>query len=222
MPEINYESARRTMIASQLRTSDVLEERLLEAVARLPREDFVPAEYRNIAYVDVQIPIAEGAALLQPRLEGRMAQALEIQPRDTVLEVGTGSGYFAALLGLLAHAGRVTSVEIDAALAVAARARIARAGLTNVTVVEGDANRGVAMDLRYDAIAITASLPQLPEHFRQALNIGGRLVAVLGEAPAMEMVCIRRIGPAQFERRSLFETELPALRNAPRGSRFTF
>lgn len=220
---MELERARFNMIEQQIRPWDVLDQKVLDLLARIPREDFVPEDYRRLAYADIAVPIGEGEVMMHPKLEGRMLQALDLHPTDVVLEIGTGSGYVTALLAAATH--HVYSVEIHPSLQAQAAARLAAHGVENVTLEVGDAALGWDLhDLRYDAIVLTGSMPVLPDAFPAMLNRGGRLFAVVGESPVMEAVLIRREGEHDHDlsRESLFETELPPLRNAPRPRRFVF
>ncbi|HHH35866.1 MAG TPA: protein-L-isoaspartate O-methyltransferase [Gammaproteobacteria bacterium] len=220
---MELERARFNMIEQQIRPWDVLDQKVLDLLARIPREDFVPEDYRRLAYADIAVPIGEGEVMMHPKLEGRMLQALDLHPTDVVLEIGTGSGYVTALLAAATH--HVYSVEIHPSLQSQATARLAARGVENVTLEVGDAARGWDLhDLRYDVIVLTGSTPVLPDAFPAMLNRGGRLFAVVGESPVMEAVLIRREGEHghDLSREPLFETELPPLRNAPRPRRFVF
>ncbi|WP_127478810.1 protein-L-isoaspartate O-methyltransferase family protein [Sulfurivermis fontis] len=215
---MNLEQARHNMIAQQIRPWEVVDDQVLDLIMRTPREDFVPPPYRNLAFTDIALPLGHGQVMMPPRLEARLLQALAVQPDESVLEIGTGSGYVTALLAQLAR--HVYSVEIVPQLKQAAEQRLAARGLTNVTVDEGDAAAGWPRRGSYDVIAVTGSLPELPQALQQELNIGGRLFVVVGEAPAMEALLITRVGENHWTRESLFETELPPLQNAPRPPRF--
>ncbi|MEW6646169.1 MAG: protein-L-isoaspartate O-methyltransferase [Pseudomonadota bacterium] len=215
---MNLEQARHNMIVQQIRPWDVVDDQVLDLIMRTPREDFVLPPYRNLAFTDTALPIGHGQVMMPPRLEARLLQALAVQPDESVLEIGTGSGYVTALLAQLAR--HVYSVEIVPQLKQAAEQRLAARGLTNVTVDEGDAAAGWPRRGNYDVIAVTGSLPELPQALQQELNIGGRLFVVVGEAPAMEALLITRTGENEWARESLFETELPPLQNAPRSQRF--
>lgn len=220
---MELEQARFNMIEQQIRPWDVLDQKVLDLLAQIPREDFVPPDYRRLAYADTAIPIGEGEVMMHPKLEGRMLQALDLHPTDVVLEVGTGSGYVTALLASVTR--HVYSVDIHPRLQEEASARLAAHGIENVTLESGDAARGWDKHgLCYDVIVLTGSLPLLPETFQNTLNRGGRLFAVVGEAPVMEAVLMRRVGEHQHDigREDLFETEVPPLRNAPRPRRFVF
>jgi protein-L-isoaspartate(D-aspartate) O-methyltransferase len=192
---------------------------VLETMQRVPREAFVPAAYRDVAFADMAVPLGHGQHMLTPKLEGRILQALELQPDDAVLEVGTGSGYFAACLGTLART--VTSLEIHADLAEAARGRLARTGASNVTVETADAF-GHSPASRYDVIVLTGSMPVYDPRFEQALADGGRLLVVVGEGHVMEARRITLAGPGQWRRESLFETVIDPLLHAVEPPRFVF
>ena len=220
MLPVNFDAARDLMIKSQLRTWDVLDQRVLDLVARMPREEYVPAAYRNIAYVDMNIPLGHGEVMMAPKLEARLLQELEIDPQDKILEIGTGSGYMAALLANLGR--QVVSVEIRPEFTAAAAARLAHHGVRNITLEVGDAALGWDRQKPYDVIVITGSLPILPETFQQSLAPGGRMIAIVGRAPAMEVRRIRRLDANSFHEDSLFETVLPPLINATEPSRFVF
>lgn len=217
MVEINFEQARYNMIEQQIRPWDVLEQRILDLSNEVPREEYVPAQYRNLAFTDMEIPLGHGHSMMPPRLESRMLQSLNIQKDDKVLEVGTGSGYVTALLARLA--GHVTSVEIVPEFKQQAEAKLAQQGITNVTLLEGDAANG--WEGRYDVIVVTGSLPCDAGAFEQGLNIGGRLFAVLGEVPVMEAMLITRISEHEWRRENLFELLLEPLTNAPQPQRFS-
>jgi len=217
---MNFDVARDVMIKSQLRTWDVIDQRVLDLVARMPRQDYVPAAYRNIAYVDMNIPLGHGEVMMAPKLEARLLQELEIDPQDKILEIGTGSGYMTALLAGLGR--QVVSVEIRPEFTAEAAAKLAHHGVRNITLEVGDAALGWDRQKPYNVILITGSLPILPEAFRQSLAPGGRMIAIVGRAPAMEVRRIRRLDAQSFQEDSLFETVLPPLVNATEPSRFVF
>lgn len=220
MNTMNIELARHNMVEQQIRTWDVLDPRILDLVAHAPREDYVPAPYRNLAFADLNLPLGEGEVMMMPKLEARLLQALDIRPQDKILEIGTGSGYLTSLLAALGK--HVVSVELNPELARTAAERLAAHGVKNVTLEIGDGARGWDKQAPYDVIVITGSLPVLPENFQNSLAPGGRLVAVVGNSPAMEALLIRRRNERHFETRSLFETDLPPLRNAYEPARFVF
>jgi protein-L-isoaspartate(D-aspartate) O-methyltransferase len=216
---MDVEQARFNMIEQQVRTWDVLDQRVLDLLATVPREDFVPERYRNLAFVDMQIPLDHDQAMMEPRLEARMVQALELTPRDKVLEIGTGSGYMTALLAKLA--GQVTSVEIFEDMSRAAGGKLAAHGIDNVSLQVGDAARGWEGG-PWDAIILTGSVPILPEAYRRALTVGGRLMAVVGTLPVMEARLVRRTSETVWEERSEFDTEVAPLLNCEEPSAFVF
>ncbi|PWG64892.1 protein-L-isoaspartate O-methyltransferase family protein [Spiribacter halobius] len=218
MTDVDLAQARFNMVEQQVRTWEVLNERVLDVIETLPREDFVPAAYRNLAYADVQIPIAHGQVMMEPKVEGRLLQCLDPQPGERALEIGTGTGYLAACLARLA--GQVTSVDLYPDFAELAGEHLASQGLRNVHLETGDAARGWEDGRRYDVIAVTGSLPELHEGFHRSLTIGGRLAVIVGTPPIMEALLITRIDDEQWATESLFDTSLPPLVGAPRQQRF--
>jgi protein-L-isoaspartate(D-aspartate) O-methyltransferase len=216
---LNVESARAQMIAQQVRAWDVSDERVLATLEAVRREEFVPEAYRDTAFADVAIPLGHGQSMLPPKLDGRILQALELKATDEVLEVGTGSGFLAACLAALAL--RVRSLEIYPDLAALAARNLRSAGVTSGSVETMDALRFEEVG-RYDAIAITASLPCYDARFERALKPGGRLFIVVGASPVMEALLVRRASGAACARTSLFETDIAPLVNAPQPPRFVF
>ncbi len=216
---LDLAAARRQMIDQQVRAWDVLDLDVLSVMERTPREEFAPPACRELAFADLCVPLAHGQRMLAPKLEGRILQSLEIVPDDRVLEVGTGSGYFAACLGGLARS--VRSLEIFGDLADAARANLARVGLHNVSVETADA---MTLELQgeYDVIALTGSLPVYDARFERALAPGGRLFVVTGTGPVMEALRITRTAPGEWRRESLFETVMDPLIHAPEPPKFVF
>jgi protein-L-isoaspartate(D-aspartate) O-methyltransferase len=215
---MNLEKARFNMIEQQIRTWEVLDQRVLDAMGSLPRDEFVPPTYRKLAYADVQLPLDEGQVMMPPKLEARMAQELRLTRNDSVLEVGTGSGFVTALLARLA--GHVYSVEIHESLSRQAATQLAAHGIDNVTLEVGDASRGWDAHAPYDAIAVTASVAVLGNQFQKQLKLGGRLFVIVGNSPVMEALLIRRVGEGEFARESLFETDLPCLKGAEKRQEF--
>lgn len=215
----NVEQARFNMIEQQIRPWEVLDGRVLELLKHVRREQFVPAGMKELAFADMEIPLGHGAAMWQPKLEARAVQELRITRKNKVLEVGTGSGYLTALLSSLA--GRVTSVEIEPELSAMAKQNLAALHRENVTLEVGDAARGWG-DEKYDVIVLTGSTPVLPDAFRNSLNVGGRLFAIVGDAPLMEAKLVTRVAPDAFETVNLLETCVAPLRNAAQPPRFSF
>lgn len=218
MTELNFEQARYNMVEQQVRTWEVLDERVLDVIESLPREAFVPEQYRNLAYADIQLPLPYDEVMMEPRLEARLLQALDPRPDESVLEIGTGTGYLSACLAQLA--GQVTSVDIQAEFRALAAARLAAQAIRNVCIEVGDAAQGWDDGQRYDAIAVTGSLPELHTGYHHSLSIGGRLFVIVGEQPIMEALLITRVGETQWATESLLDTSIRPLRNARRTERF--
>lgn len=215
----DVQSARRQMIEQQVRAWEVLDLRVLEALERVPREEFVPAAYRELAFADTSVPIGHGQAMLPPKVEGRILQALDLQPGDHVLEVGTGTGFFAACIGQLAR--RVRTIDIHAEFVSGAEATWRRVGAHNVAADVYDAMLLTERDA-YDAIALTGALPVYDPRFERALKVGGRLFATVGTGPLLEARRITRVGHDEWVRESLFETSMTPLIHAPEPPRFVF
>lgn len=216
---LDVAAARRQMIEQQVRAWDVLDLRVLAVMDRVRREEFTPPAYRELAFADMCVPLGHGQSMLAPKVEGRILQSLGVQPDDDVLEIGTGSGYFAACLAALAR--RVRSLEIHPELADAARGNLERTGAGNVRVDTQDAF-AIDLDGTYHAIALTGSLPIYDPRFERALAVGGRLFVTVGEGPIMEGRLVTRTGPDSWRRESVFETVMDPLLHAPRPSRFVF
>lgn len=218
--EMDFERARFNMIEQQIRPWEVLDQKVLDLLFRVRREEFVPEAYRLLAFADMEIPLGHGETMLQPKLEARMLQELAVQETDRVLEVGTGSGYMTALLASLA--AHVYSVEIIPEFSTSAGAKLAAHGFRNVTLEIGDAARGWDRHAPYDAIILTGSTPVLPEAFQESLKPGGRLLAVVGEPPIMEARLVTCISAGVYRSVGLFETCIAPLRNALQPERFVF
>jgi protein-L-isoaspartate(D-aspartate) O-methyltransferase len=213
------EAARRQMIEQQVRAAEVLDARVLEALAAVPRERFVPEGYRGVAFADVAIPIGHGQAMLPPSLEGRILQALAPERGERTLEIGTGTGFFAACLAQLA--GEVESIEIHADLAAGAVRTLAAAGFSGVQVATADAFAH-PFEPQYQVIAVTGSLPVYDPRFERALAPGGRLFVVVGGAPVMEARLVTRTGADSWLAESLFETSVEPLIHATAAPGFRF
>ena len=217
---MDLEKARFNMVESQIRPWGVLDQTVLDLLYRVKREEYVPPVFRSLAFSDLEIPIGHGQTMLAPKLEARMLQELRLSPTDKVLEVGTGSGYFTALLASLAR--HVISVEIIPALAAEAQAKLAAHEFTNVTLEVGDAARGWDKHAPYDVIVLTGATPVLPESLLTNLRPNGRLLAVVGEPPVMEARRVVMVEPGVFETEDLFETCIAPLVNAAKPVRFVF
>jgi len=221
---MNLEQARHNMVEQQIRPWEVSDPDVLELLYAVPREEFVPAAWRNLAFSDLEIPLIEGAGpgerMWAPKMEARALQALGLRRTERVLEVGTGSGYLTALL---AHrAAHVYSVEIRPELAALGRANLERHGADNVTLAVGDGARGYPEWAPYDVIVLTGSTAILPRSLSDSLAPGGRLFAVVGDAPAMAATLITCVAPGELRSTELFETVLAPLVNCAQPPRFRF
>lgn len=216
---MNIEAARQQMIEQQVRAWEVLDPRVLETMARVPRERFAPPEFRDLAFADTTTPLPCNQSMLPPKLDGRILQSLDVAPGETVLEIGAGSGFFAACLHDLG--GLVRTVELYSELATFAQHNLRDTGFAGVTVVNADATQWTDRET-YDVVVLTASLPEYDERWQQLLKARGRLFAVVGQGAAMEATLVTRAGDREFARASLFETAIDPLVNAKRPSPFVF
>jgi protein-L-isoaspartate(D-aspartate) O-methyltransferase len=214
------DTAHANMVNQQLRPNEVADARVLAAISDIPRENFLEPALKGLAYADVQLPIGCGQTMLSPMVEGRMLQALALQANETVLEIGTGSGYFTALLARLV--AKVISVEYFEALSRQAQDRLFTFDFHNIEFQVGDAAKSWPLPERVDAIVITAAFVTLPEDYLNQLKVGGRLLAVVGKAPAMSVQLIQRISEREWQTRSLFETVIPAMIHAEPKAEFEF
>lgn len=222
---LDIEQARYNMIEQQIRPWDVLDQSVLDLLPLVRREEFVPPQFRTLAFTDMDIPLQldgehTGEKMFAPKLEARFLQELGIKPHEHVLEIGTGSGYMAALL---AHkAQHVLSIEIDERLRRFAAANLARAGIGSVRVERGDGARGWPSRAPYDVIMVSGSLPVLPDGLLGQLKVGGRLAVIVGESPVMSAQIVTRVSESGYDTLRLFETDITPLRNAWRPSTFKF
>jgi protein-L-isoaspartate(D-aspartate) O-methyltransferase len=220
---MDTERARFNMIEQQIRPWEVLDPAVLGLLATVRREDFVPPALRALAFVDTQVPLSGGRYMLEPRVEARLLQELQMQRHEKVLEIGTGSGFMAALLGHRAQ--RVTTLESDPALADAATANLKRAGLSNVTVRRvgaAEAARGLPAEAPFDAILLSGSVADVPQGLLQQLKPGGRLLAIVGDEPIMRARLFTRAGDAAWSAVDLFDTVAPRLAGFAAAARFEF
>ncbi len=221
---MNIEQARFNMIEQQIRPWDVLNQGVLELLAVIKREDFVPPQYRALAFVDSEVPLptptGPGQCMLAPKVEARLLQELAVHKHERVLEIGTGSGYMAALL---AHkAQHVTTLEIDPGLARFATANLRRAGVMNATVINADGASGLPGDAPFDVIVLSGSVAEVPETLLAQLKVGGRLAAIVGFEPVMRALLITRSDHGGLERTVLFDTVAQRLRGFKEPTRFHF
>jgi len=212
--------AREQMVSNQLRTWDVLDDAILDAVRSLPRERFVPDGWRDVAYADIEIPLAHGQHMLAPKVVGRILQAVAVRPGERVLEIGTGSGYVTACLGRLG--AQVQSLEIHEDLALAARRNLDAVGLAGPRVVHADGFAAAGAHETFDVVVLTGSLPLYDARFESQLRPGGRLFVVVGDGPAMQARLVTRDAAGGRAQQGLFETRIDPLLNAPRLEAFRF
>lgn len=209
---MNIEQARFNMVEQQIRPWNVLDQRVLDLMSNTPREEFVPDEYRTLAFSDTTIPLGNGQTMMSPKLEARMLQSLNVKRSDHALEIGTGSGYVTALLARSCR--QVVSVEIDTIFSAGAKDKLGAQEIDNVSLEVGDGLNGWECSAPFDVIAITGSVHQLNPGFQHQLRIGGRLFVVCGSAPVMEAVLVTRISDNEWSRENLFETTITPLRGA--------
>ncbi|UCV28244.1 protein-L-isoaspartate O-methyltransferase family protein [Ferribacterium limneticum] len=217
---MNIEQARFNMIEQQIRPWEVLDPQVLDLLFVVKREDFTPPAYRNLAFADMEIPLGGGQVMLAPKIEAKMLQELVLKKTDKVLEIGTGSGYMAALLA--ARAEHVVTIESRPELAAIAKENLERAGVANATVEIGNGAEGWSQRGPYDAIVVSGSLPSVPASLLKQLRVGGRLAVVVGEAPVMEAQLITCTGDGIYNTVNLFETVIPALDGTETKASFTF
>jgi protein-L-isoaspartate(D-aspartate) O-methyltransferase len=217
---MDFERARFNMVEQQIRPWEVLDQTVLDLLFEVKREAFVPEKARTLALADLEMPIGHGEFMWAPKMEARVLQELAVKPTDRVLEVGTGSGYLSALLARLAE--KVVSLDIVPELAALGERNLQRAGCDNVTVVVADGARGWDKAAPYDVIVLTGSTPVLPDGLLQSLNRGGRLFAVIGDAPVMKACLYHCVERNAHNRLELFETVIAPLKNALKPNRFVF
>jgi protein-L-isoaspartate(D-aspartate) O-methyltransferase len=212
-------AARQQMVDQQIRTWEVLDPRVLDVLAAVPREAFVPQPYRELAFADAPIPIGFGQSMLAPKLQGRILQALGVGAADSILEVGSGTGYLSACLSLLGASTR--SIDIHPGLIAASRTNLEKVPRAKVQFEIRDAFDAASLG-EYDVVAVTGSLPVYDKRFERALRLGGRLFAVVGTAPVMDAVLVRRVDESEWIRESLFETVIDPLIGAVAAQKFVF
>lgn len=220
MVSLDLDSARSNMLVNQIRAWEVLNPEILDTIAAVPRERFVPDRFRHLAFADELLPIGHGQVMFAPKYEGRFLQALDIQAADRVLEIGTGTGYMAALLGRRAR--QVVSVELYEDFVAGATQRLRGQGYQNVRVVLGDGCDGWPQEGPYDVMLVTGSLPTLPESLLSQLKPGGRLGVIVGQSPVMQAQVITKTASGSPATSNLFEADLPPLVNAVAPDPFEF
>jgi protein-L-isoaspartate(D-aspartate) O-methyltransferase len=220
------ETARFNMIEQQIRPWDVLDPAVLELLGQIHREDFVPQSHRHLAFVDMEVPLPHGQVMLAPKVEARLLQELNLSPSDRVLEIGTGSGFMAALLGRSSQ--DVLTIEKYPDLKTMAEENLSRAGVTNVKVIQGNglSPEDSWVHMNFEAIVVSGAVHSIPQHLLNALSNNGRLVAIVGQAPIMQAQLVERVtsasGHSSFRTTTLFETLTKPLEDAPKISRFKF
>ena len=217
---MNFDQARFNMVEQQIRPWEVLDGRVLSLLESIQREDFVPVRFRKLAFADLAIPLACGQFMMRPKIEARMLQALELREDETVLEIGTGSGFITACLARLAK--RVVSVELFQELHEHASLELKDKNICNVELFVGDVMSGWQPEQAHDVVVVTGSVPEVPEPFRGWVNPGGRMFVVTGDSPAMEARLLTRLDVTEWTEESLFETDLPRLMNSEPPQEFEF
>jgi protein-L-isoaspartate(D-aspartate) O-methyltransferase len=216
----DIERARFNMIEQQIRPWDVLDLKVLDLLSHVRREDFVPLAHKALAFVDMQIPLPGGSCMMEPKVEARMLQDLKLAGHEKVLEIGTGSGYMAALLAQQAQ--RVISLETKPELVQLARANLQRAGITNVDVREADGAQGLPGESPFDAIVLSGSVAEVPPALLSQLKVGGRLAAITGNEPIMRFTLVTRTGETTYTTAQPWDVNAPRLAHFPEPSKFTF
>lgn len=217
---MNFDQARSNMVAQQVRPWEVLDPRVLELLETTHREDFVPVRYRKMAFTDMAIPLDYEQTMMKPVVEGRLLQALELKADETVLEIGTGSGFITACLAQMAES--VVTVDIHEQFTKEAAARLKEKGINNVELETGDVMTGWQPEQAHDVVVVTGSVPDVPDHFRGWVNPGGRMFVICGESPAMEAKLLTKLNATEWREESLFETDLARLINAEKAPEFEF
>lgn len=217
---MNFDQARFNMVEQQIRPWEVLDSRVLSLLETIHREDFVPVRYRKLAFADMAVPLECGQVMMRPKIEARMLQALDLAEDETVLEIGTGSGFVTACLAALAK--RVVSVEVFEELHQGAALKLKDKEISNVELFVGDVMGGWQPEQAHDVVVVTGSVPVVPELFRGWVNPGGRMFVITGESPAMEARLLTRLDVTQWAEESLLETDLPRLVNAEPPPEFEF
>ncbi len=217
---MNFDQARFNMVEQQVRTWEVLDDQVLKLLETTQREDFVPVRYRKMAFSDMAIPLDHDQSMMKPVVEGRLLQSLELEPDETVLEIGTGSGFITACLAQMAK--RVVSVDVHEHFTTKAAAILKEKDIDNVELETGDAMTGWQPEQAHDVVVVTGSVEDIPDHFRGWVNPRGRLFVVTGDEPAMEAKLLTKLNATEWREESLFETDLARLINAEKAPEFEF
>ena len=217
---MNFSQARHYMVEQQIRPWNVIDGAVLQAISVLPREDFVPAAYRSLAYADTELPLGHGQFMLPPRVDARLLHDLALQGDETVLEIGSGYSYLSALLALRSR--RVIGLELIPELLEQARINLGRVGIGNVELRLADGSREWPKDLVFDAIVLGGSVVEVSAALLSLLKTGGRLMAIVGTDPVMHTTLFTRLGPSEWTSRSLWDCVAPPLLGFPQTHRFRF
>jgi protein-L-isoaspartate(D-aspartate) O-methyltransferase len=217
---MNFEQARFNMVEQQIRTWNVLDTPILQALSQLPREQFVPAAFQSLAYSDTEIPLGHGQQMLAPKVAARLVHDLHLQGAEAVLHIGAGSGYLTALLAQRCQ--QVLALEVVPELVQMAQSNLARAHIQNARVRQGDGSSVTLPEAPFDAIVLSGSVAEVPEHLLNQLKVGGKLMAIVGQEPVMQATLTTRVSPQQFSSQVLWDTCVPALSGFAQPSRFKF
>lgn len=216
---INFEKARENMIKQQLRTTEINNDDVLEIIQSIPREDFVPSKYRSFAYSDVALPLEHQQQMMKPMVEGKMLQALNLNPKDNILEIGTGSGYITACLAKLGC--HVTSIDLFESFLNESKNKLKKLNISNYELIQDDAAT-YAPRQHFDVVVVTGSVPTIPHQFKKWLNPNGRMFIITGNSPVMEANLIRKTVDASWSQKALFETDVLPLIQFEQKKTFTF
>lgn len=220
MPSIDVQKARFNMIEQQIRPWNVLDAAVLDLLGSIRRDAFVTDAHKALAFADIEIPLANGQCMLAPRVEARLLQEAAVKKNDSVLEIGTGSGFLTALLAHLA--ARVLSLELDPELVAFAKSNLQKAGISNADVRQGDGAQGAAAQGPFDVIVLGGSVADVPHPLLDQLKVGGRLVAIVGDEPIMRATIITRTSATDFRTTQPWDCNAPRLQNFAETSRFAF
>ena len=220
MPAFDFKTARFNMIEQQIRPWNVLDSGVLDLLASVRRDTFVPEALKALAYADLEVPLPGGQHMLAPRLEARMLQDVAVRKTDSVLEIGTGSGFLTALLAR--RAAKVLSLELSPELVALAKANLQKAGITNADVRQGDGAQGAAAHGLFNVIVLGGSVADVPHHLLDQLKVGGRLIAIVGDDPIMRATIVTRTSATDYRTSQPWDCDAPCLQNFAQVSRFAF
>ena len=217
---MDIKQARKNVIEQQIRPWGGLNVRANQALSDIPRENFVPEEYLSLVFADIEIPLVDSAKMFSPKIEGRILDSLDIQGHETVLEIGTGSGYFTSVLAKLSQS--VVTIELDEQLSELAQNKVKKLNLKNITFINDDALAYNFDNEQYDTIVIGCSLPNKNENFFRLLKPGGKLFMVVGAINQMQATLVHRTNENEWQSKSLFETHLDYMKGTEPSVKFSF